>query len=163
MPGKNLREMHGFPLIHWTIQAGLLSDLDAIYVSTEDADIRSYCGGYEGLQVIARPPELADDLASTVAVIYHALEVVECDRLMLLQPTSPLRTHEHINEALELGTCISVTHGDGAYWPNGAIYLMDAGHPMRFRCCYIMRDSESVDVDTQEDFDRAEYLLERRH
>jgi CMP-N,N'-diacetyllegionaminic acid synthase len=47
-----------------------------------------------------RPKELAADITTTYEVITHLLEHIDCEYLLLLQPTSPLRTSHHIDEAL---------------------------------------------------------------
>ena len=160
LPGKNVRYIAGKPLIYWTIEAALRSGLNEVIVSTEDEDIREIVR--DSVRVIDRPAILADDLAPSDAVIKHALECVEADRVMLLQPTSPLRTTYHINEALKLGSTVSVYWDGACYKRNGAIYLMYAHRPMEFTTCYVMDKRDSVDIDTIEDFHMAEAYLETR-
>jgi len=163
LPGKNVRLMHDKPLICWTIEAALLSELDAVYVSTDDKLVTSICSGYMGLHVIDRPPHLADDLATSFDVVEHALNIVDCDRIMLLQPTSPLRKTRHINEAMENYHSCWSGYDDGMYAVrNGAIYLMDAESPFRFESVYLMDKDDSVDIDTIDDFFLAEKILSCR-
>jgi CMP-N,N'-diacetyllegionaminic acid synthase len=108
LPGKNIKKLMGKPLIHYTIEAArtLFSD-EQIIVSTDDLDIKS-CAEQTGLNVpFIRPAELATDTASTIEVLLHALKVSEAnqyvpDALILLQPTSPLRNSQHIEEAMNL-------------------------------------------------------------
>jgi CMP-N-acetylneuraminic acid synthetase len=157
VPGKNLRWIAGKPLIFWTLEAALQSKLDAVYVSTEDDRIRDLCRDY--CEIIHRPPVLSDDLATAESVIEHALLFAECDRIMLLQPTSPLRTSTHIDECLELPTAISVKKVNGYFQPNGAVYLMDRGKLMHYDRCYVMDKAASVDIDTLDEFELAEMLL----
>lgn len=162
LPRKNILECAGKPLIAWTIEAALGSKLDVVYVSTEDDEIAGISRAW-GAKTIRRPVMYASDKATSRHVIEHALNHFDCDRVMLLQPTSPLRTSQHIDECLGIGrTIVSVTDDGLSLHRNGAIYLMDRERLMHFELAYIMPSCESVDIDTQEDFDLAEaYLLAR--
>ncbi|CAK7004547.1 MAG: CMP-N,N'-diacetyllegionaminic acid synthase [Parabacteroides sp.] len=108
LPNKNIREFFGKPLICWTIDAarGILQDED-ICVSTDSVEIRDIVESY-GLKVpFLRPKNLASDTASTRDVIIHTLNYYKnlnrkYDIVLLLQPTSPLRTSTHIKQALSL-------------------------------------------------------------
>jgi N-acylneuraminate cytidylyltransferase/CMP-N,N'-diacetyllegionaminic acid synthase len=107
--GKNLIEVGGKPLIAWTIEAALRSGaLDRLMVSTDDeeiADVARKCGAEVPWY---RPDELArDDSAIIDGLIYEVKRLENdlnyiADLVMLLQPTSPLRTSENIIEAVEL-------------------------------------------------------------
>lgn len=107
LPRKNILPLFGKPLIAWSIEAAINSSaVDEVFVSTEDAEIAEISLSY-GAKVISRPPELALDTSSSEVVIEHALGWLEdhgifCSAVVLMQPTSPLRTSLHINEALEL-------------------------------------------------------------
>ncbi|MGS3174631.1 acylneuraminate cytidylyltransferase family protein [Aeromonas enteropelogenes] len=109
LPGKNIKPLAGKPLIRWTTQAALASGaFDMVIVSTDSqaiADIAMQDSGviFPGL----RPTELAGDTATTSDVISHVVQWVEenyamVDTVAILQPTSPLRTAEHIQEAVAL-------------------------------------------------------------
>lgn len=108
LPGKNIKNLKGKPLIYYTIDAArqILDDVD-ICVSTDDEMIKTCVESY-GLEVpFLRPVHLAMDNSSTADVLFHALQFYEklgksYDILLLLQPTSPFRTGEHIREALNL-------------------------------------------------------------
>jgi CMP-N-acetylneuraminic acid synthetase len=101
LPRKNLRLLAGKPLIAHTILAARgCSAVQRCFVSTEDREIAQVSGEW-GAEVIHRPPELATDEALSRDVVRHALETLRSwDRLpryfALLQPTSPLRTSDHI-------------------------------------------------------------------
>jgi CMP-N-acetylneuraminic acid synthetase len=107
LPRKNILPLNGVPLIAWTIKAALESDcIDNVYVSTEDDEIKSVSLAL-GAQVISRPVELAQDNSGSEPVIAHALEFLKVKGVVttavfLLQPTSPTRTSQHINEAYDL-------------------------------------------------------------
>lgn len=101
---KNIMLLGGKPLIAWTIEAGLKSKyIDTLIVSSDDKEILDI-SRYAGSKVIKRPPELAADDSKTSDVIKHVIRTVaeDFDFIILLQPTSPLRTKKHINEAFEL-------------------------------------------------------------
>ena len=108
LPGKNICLLADKPLICYTIDAarGILPDKD-ICVSSDSKEITGIVEGY-GLKVpFLRPSALATDTSKTTEVLLHALDFYECkgehyETLLLLQPTSPFRTVEHIRKALEL-------------------------------------------------------------
>jgi len=107
LPRKNILPLGDIPLIGWSIQAALDSNLiDRVFVSTEDQEIADVSLKL-GAEIIPRPLALAADTSSSEDVIEHAIKYLEenifnFDTLVLLQPTSPLRTSQHINEAIEL-------------------------------------------------------------
>ena len=152
------------PLVLITLDEALKSALgeepNRIVVSTDDPDIARWCrrAPYRGrCDVVQRPFELATATATTADVIRHTLTLYAgYDRVMLLQPTSPLRTAAHIDECLQVGTCVSVVR-------NGAIYLMDADRLMEFDAYYEMQPDESVDIDDINDLTRAERLMTGRN
>lgn len=103
LPRKNVLDLAGKPLIAWTIEAAKNSKyIDHFIVSTDDQEI-SDVSKKHGAAVLTRPAELATDTASSVDVVLHAIEAQNqsYDYVILLQPTSPLRTAQHIDEAIE--------------------------------------------------------------
>lgn len=107
LPRKNILPLGGQPLIGWSIQAAFDSHLiDRVFVSTEDKEIAD-TSLQLGAEVIQRPLALAADSSSSEEVIGHAIKYLEeknlnFDTLVLLQPTSPLRTSAHIDEAIKI-------------------------------------------------------------
>jgi CMP-N-acetylneuraminic acid synthetase len=107
LPRKNILPLNGIPLIGWTIKAALdVTQIDRVFVSTEDSEIAKVSQEL-GAEVIPRPLELASDTASSEVVIEHAIEYltkesISFDTFILLQPTSPLRTADHINSAITI-------------------------------------------------------------
>jgi CMP-N,N'-diacetyllegionaminic acid synthase len=101
IPRKNLAQLGGRPLIAWTIEAAQASEvLTSVVVSTDSDEIAEAAFG---AQILRRPASLAGDDTPMRAVIDHALaELGAPDVLVLLQPTSPLRRSEHIDEAIRL-------------------------------------------------------------
>jgi CMP-N,N'-diacetyllegionaminic acid synthase len=103
LPRKNVLDLCGKPLIAYSIEAGLKSKyIDKVIVTSDDEEILSISKRY-GADIIVRPDELSNDTATTFDAIKHTIENTnKYDYLVLLQPTSPLRTQKHINEAIEL-------------------------------------------------------------
>lgn len=98
IPRKNIRPLAGRPLLHWTIDAAQESGcVDRLIVSTEDEEIAAVAkeGGAE--VPFLRPPELAADDTPGIDPVLHALEQLpEYEWVLLLQPTSPLRSAKDI-------------------------------------------------------------------
>lgn len=113
VPRKNIKLLNGKPLIQYTIEAAreVFPD-EVICVSTDNQEIKRVVE-LMGLRVpFLRPARLATDTAGTYEVLLHAINFSEKqgyypDTLILLQPTSPFRTGDHIKEALKQfdGTC----------------------------------------------------------
>jgi CMP-N,N'-diacetyllegionaminic acid synthase len=103
LPRKNVLDLIGKPLIAWTIEAAMKSQyIDKVVVSSDDDEILDIAEQY-GSDTIERPEDLASDTASSFDAIKHTIENIESyDYVVLLQPTSPLRTEEHIDKAIEL-------------------------------------------------------------
>lgn len=100
---KNIRILDGKPLILYTIEAALNSNVDEIYVSTDDNEIAEIAGDYD-VNIVKRPEELSKDNSPTLPVIQHAISKLERlpEYVITLQPTSPFRTSVHINDASTL-------------------------------------------------------------
>ena len=107
IPGKNIKEVLGKPLIAYTLEAALNCPLiSECYVTTDDDAIRNTSIKY-GAEVLDRPPELATDTALSQDAVSNALDQLKQRGVVpsvfvLLQPTSPLRTAKHLQECLEL-------------------------------------------------------------
>ena len=104
---KNILNLNGIPLIAWTINAALESKyIDKVVVSTDSADIQKIAEKYGAEAPILRPKELATDSSQTYTAIEHMLNYYrlnfkqEFEFVVLLEPTSPLRTFEDIDEAI---------------------------------------------------------------
>ena len=130
IPRKNLAPLAGKPLLRWAIDAARAADsVTRAVVSTDDDEIADEAADVE---VLRRPAELAGDDTPMLDVIRHALEHVEpCDVLVLLQPTSPLRRPEQIDEAVRLlletgaDTVVSVVEVPHRYEPSSLMELRD--------------------------------------
>jgi len=104
-PGKNMKPLAGKPLVQWTIEAALGSSIvTRTVVSTEDGNIAILAASL-GAEQRMRPTALAKDPAEVGDVACHVLRELEAegyvpDCVVMLLPTSPFRTEEHIDEAL---------------------------------------------------------------
>lgn len=108
IPHKNIKLLYGKPLIQYSIDvARQLAEDNDICVSTDDIEIKTVAENL-GLEVpFLRPDYLASDTAGTSDVIVHALNFysnqgTNYDVVVLLQPTSPLRTVQNIKDCLAL-------------------------------------------------------------
>jgi CMP-N,N'-diacetyllegionaminic acid synthase len=134
IPRKNLRLLGGKPLVAWTIEAARGSRLTRTVLSTDDPQIAEVGRRFGAEVPFLRPAELATDRANAIPVMQHALRAVEAlsgdtyEALMMLQPTTPLRTAADINAALALleetgaDSVISVTDV-GGHLPQRMKYL----------------------------------------
>ena len=108
VPRKNIRPLHGKPLLAYTAIAALAArSLSNVVLTTDDEEIADV-GRKLGLEVpFIRPRELALDGTPTLPVVLHALSAMEAihgkfDAVCLLQPTSPLRKAHEIDECVDL-------------------------------------------------------------
>lgn len=108
VPGKNIRELAGKPLIAYTIKAACESGIfSKIIVSTDSREIADIAVRYGAEVPFLRPASISGDMTSSDDVILHALDFYEeqgsrFDMVCKLQPTSPLRSSIHLKEAWEL-------------------------------------------------------------
>jgi len=103
LPKKNVLDLHGKPLVEWSVEAGLNSNyIDKVVVTSDNLEILDIIK-HTSAEVINRPAELASDSSTTFDSIKHTIDSFEkYHYIVLLQPTSPLRTSKHIDEAIEL-------------------------------------------------------------
>jgi len=125
LPRKNVLAAGGRPLIAWTISAALASSaIDHLVLSSDDDEIIETAKAWGCAVPFKRPAELASDTVSSMDVVLHCLEQLPgYDYVVLLQPTSPLRTTEDIGAAFELlrtsgaQSCVSVCEAEQSpYW-----------------------------------------------
>lgn len=129
IPRKNMRLMHGKPLISYAIENALNCDLiDKVIVSSDSEEILAYASQFKGVICFDRSSELAQDAVTLDPVIYDS--VIRCedsldvryDIVVTLQPTSPLLTVSTLNRALrsfissEVDSMISVVNAPHLRW-----------------------------------------------
>lgn len=214
LPGKNIRVLNGIPLIAHTIEAAKNARLiDRIIVSTDDSQIADISKKYGAEVPFMRPSELAADNSLAIDAYIYTIDRLNSEfkenitEFAVLLPTSPLRTSEDIDAAIDLfnmknaDSIISyyetphpllwarkidsnrkisnyfVEDGfknrqdiEKAYMPNGAIYIFKYSILKELRTyftentyAYIMSAENSVDIDTELDFQFAEFLMGRKN
>lgn len=134
VPGKNIREVGGKPLLAWTIEAARNSKyIDRLVLSSDDPAIIQVAKNHGCEVPFVRPAKLAQDDTPGVDPVIHALESLPgFDLVVLLQPTSPLRTSLDIDQAIEkliaqdAPVCVSVTEAHES--PYRMFQLDDKAH-----------------------------------
>jgi CMP-N-acetylneuraminic acid synthetase len=212
LPGKNLMKLAGKSLIERAVDSAKnCLFVDVTVVSSDDADVLAEA---HRLDVVnhRRADEASTDESTAAGVILDFLKNAEVELdpeldpwIVYLQPTSPLRTSEMVEQVFDLlaqnpdaksvvsvskpskSPYWSLTIEDGklkplfpeaysanrqalaeAYLPNGAIYCFKLSEfqkhnkfPFEGALPYRMSEEDSIDIDTQADFDRAKALLEK--
>lgn len=158
---KNLVELDGNPLLYYTLTEAKQSNLlDRVVLSTDDVEIAAL-GTAVGVEVpFLRPTELATDSAALSAAIQHTLDWLKAndnytpDAILLLQPTSPLRRMQHIDEAILLyqkenaDTLISLSHPQEHPWD--MVYFEDG--EMKFAL------NKSIELTNRQDYRQCQYI-----
>jgi len=186
IPRKNIKIISGKPLIAWSIEAALQSQLlDRFVVSTDDPEIAEVSSKY-GAEIIRRPEELATDEAGTLSVLQHVLTVIKADTIVLLQPTSPVRSEGLIDaciskfqekDADNLASgfiCKFMEYGTynqrrqdlaGYFYDDGNVYvlkssLIQQGKMFGERVTRVItKREENIEIDDEFDFWLAEQVL----
>lgn len=190
IPQKNVRQVCGKPLIAWTIEAAQQSVLlDRWVVSTEDPEIARISRRY-GAEILNRPPQLATDTTPTLHVLKHALNHVSADIVVLLQPTSPIRSSGLIDRCIRqfqdtqadslatgfmckyqeyaLGNNLRRQDRAGFFYDDGNVYVLraamvSAGEQFGEKIERVLLDREqNIEVDDFFELWLAEKVLERR-
>lgn len=130
IPGKNIKDFYGQPLIYWTIEPALKSGvLSRLIVSTDDDQIAKVAKSFGAEVPFKRPAELADDKSPTLLTVIHAVKYLRenanysPDFIFLLEPTFPGRQPQQIKEAVDLilktkaDSVISLVEVPGKYNP----------------------------------------------
>jgi CMP-N-acetylneuraminic acid synthetase len=209
LPGKNIKPLNGKPLVFYTIDAVLKSDMfnKVLFTSDDNTILDAVSNNYSStvLEVVKRPLELATDTSKVIDTVMHFIDE-EYDQTWLTLPTSPMKTSEDFIKAAELleedyNSVLSYTemefpptlglivknnntledydqtnpwqNGNSRsqdhptiYRPNGAIYgswtkdLKENKNYYKGKVKgYFMSRKRSVDIDTQFEFELAEFIL----
>lgn len=207
IPYKNVKHLGEKPLINWTIDEAKKSQyIDRLILSSDDNEIIRIAKN-AGCEIpFIRPKKLAEDTSSSMDVILHAINTIQesYDYLLLLQPTSPFRKVDQIDEMikntldLDLDLMISVSEVKkhpaylyriinnklipfidtdkqlrrqdmtSTFEYNGSMYLSKTSFiqsKKTYNCAeavpYVINGSSKLDIDTFEDWEYAEYLIEK--
>lgn len=129
IPGKNLVDLAGKPLVQWTIEASLKSNVDNTYVMSDSEVIKSLADSMN-LGILREPSKSSRQGEHVVYAILKVLDQFDPqDSIVLLLPTSPLRNFQHINEAIRLHettkeNVVSTTKAP----PLGSLRKLNKGH-----------------------------------
>jgi CMP-N,N'-diacetyllegionaminic acid synthase len=215
IPNKNIYPVNGKPLIAYAIETALKSKIERTIVSTDSEEIAAIARKHGAVVPFLRPKELAqDDSPMNDALLYTINKLRDEEHyvpeiIVLLHPTTPLRTVKHINESVDLliskkaDTVVSVSppmehpaemvywDADGVmrnilegtivggktqrqgytecYFLNGVIYTFLAENLRMFGgwrgkkiIPYLIRQIESIDIDSMDDLFIAESLIMRK-
>ncbi len=210
---KNIRQLNGKPLIAYTIESALQSHyIDEVMVSTDSDVYADIAKKFGAVVPFLRSNRNSEDMSKSVDVLLEVLDEYEkrekyFDNIVMLQPTSPLRTYKNLNEAFDLfyeknaDSVVSVCECEHSpllsgilpddwslfefiksennlrrqelqkfYRLNGAIYISKVTTLKKLGSfygknsyAYIMKQSESIDIDTELDFEYADFLLKRQN
>lgn len=193
IPKKNIKDLLGKPLISWSIEAANKSKLiDKIVLSTEDKEIRDIALTY-GVTVIDRPQEFAEDTSTSWSVINHVITTLSPkynpDAIVLLQPTSPIRNNNTIDNCIKkffehnYDSCVTgyvfrhLPYGEkpkrrqeikGVFYNDGNVFVIKPslilnGKMTNENWGYVISSKEeNIDIDDEYDFWLAEQVLKRR-
>jgi len=107
IPRKNIKLFHGKPLIAYSIEVALKSQLfDKVIVTTDDEEIANVAKQYGAVVPFLRPKELSDDFTGTGAVVNHAIEYLEnqgekIDYVCTIYATAPFLQEQYLIEGFE--------------------------------------------------------------
>ncbi len=109
IPRKNIKPFAGYPLIAYSIEAGLRAGLvTRVIVSTDDEEIAAVARQYGAQVPFLRPPELAQDDTRDLPVFQQALSWLEefedykAEFVVQLRPTSPIRPRHCVDDAIRI-------------------------------------------------------------
>jgi len=101
IPSKNIVELNGKPLISYTIESSLQSNVDETWVSTDSSEIASVSSTY-GASVIDRPSDISTDTSQSEEALLHFTDNHDFDIMVFIQASSPLIKSEDIDKGLKM-------------------------------------------------------------
>lgn len=177
---KNKKAFCGKPLINWTIDLALQMEFfNKVIVTTDDQGILNMCKviwNYRNVQVVERPKSLAQNDTEIWEVINHLFikgHIPDKCIIVLLQPTSPLRNASDIHKAVLMFLrtkegVIPITKIDNMNYKRcGTVFvdwynLVHNYQGFREGQFILIPPERAIDIDTLEDFQKAEKIMEKR-
>lgn len=145
LPGKNVKLICNKPLVAWSIEQALESELiDEVYVSTDCPEIAEIAESFGASIPFLRPKAISGDTATTESAMIHFCEwlgeqSIVVDNLVLLQATSPVRANGRLDQALEIfelngyDSLLSVSETHRFFWSRDGSGLPLAEYDFRDR------------------------------
>ena len=182
IPGKNIKLFHGQPIILYSVSAALHSGLfNEVYVSTDNLDILRVCeaSSYD-VTVIERDPKLAHDSVGTQEVVRDALTAVpKTDYVCCIYATAPLMTVEDLKDGYDILISnftrysthppvpyvytVGPDYQDAGQWYWGTYRAFVEGVSLDEGALYRLPPERTCDINTPEDWARAEQLYKDMH
>ena len=101
IPKKNIIPLNGKPLISYTIESSIKSNIEQTWVSTDCEEIKKASKTF-GVNVIDRPSKISGDKSKSEEALLDFAKQIDFDVVVFIQPTSPLLNSTDIKEALEI-------------------------------------------------------------
>lgn len=180
LKGKNKRLFCGKPLFCWTIDLALeIKEIDEIIITTDDEDILMYCyenyNDFDRIQIKRRAKKFAKDCTPTWKVLedlYHSDLVDKDSVILLLQVTSPLRTKEDLEMAINMykendkGVVSVYKIDQKTYIRDGSVFVDSYENWIKNGTAdgqYFLIDKErAIDIDNEQDFELAQKIMSKR-
>jgi len=186
---KNRFKINGKALIEYTLKQSLLSKIKLKFVITDDAKIKKISKKYKFNTSYIRPKHTSTDKSSTVDTLIHfvksTVDKYEYDYLVVLQPTSPLRSYRDIIESVKMikknkseslfSISESLEHpyeniilqkNIETFFINGAIYIVSIKYLLKSKkmfsknhSLYKMPKNRSLDINDYDDLELAKKIL----
>jgi len=163
LKNKNMKKLGQYPLIYWTLKLAIKCKyFSNIVVSTDSSKIINYTNKFKKVDIIKRPKSLATNNTKMDDVVKHAIKYYRninkfYDAIVLLQPTSPLRTLNTVNLACKKfnknlsDTLVSVQRVDHKSSPNRIFKIKNINknfnnffYPSKFNINYFRLDGGVV-------------------
>ena len=168
LPGKNVRDLCGKPLIQWSIEAALNSRyIDKVIVTTDDENIANIARSVGADIPFIRPKELASDESPSSEAILHALDYFEeqesYEYFVLLEPTSPLTESKDIDQALfelddsKYSSIVGIANVQD-YHPEFCVKKSKDNHILKFNGASFDAPSRRQDLEPVYSFDGSLYI-----
>jgi CMP-N-acetylneuraminic acid synthetase len=164
IPRKNIRDFLGRPIIWYSIQAAKSSGLfDRVVVSSGDDEIRAIAAGM-GAEVHRRSPEASRDEVGTQEVMREVLEAARYSRYDIaccIYPCAPLMTARDLRNGYQLFVDTDSTQWwlytpGWFYFGTRESYILE--RPLHLKACTITPTARWIDIDTEEDWVKAERI-----
>ena len=167
---KNLKKLNNKPLIYWTIKAAKKSKfISNIYITSDSLNILNYCKKLN-FKTILRPKKLSGNIIMPDEAIRHAYLKMKkkFDYIVMLQPTSPLRTYQDIDNSIKTiiqnkSDSLFSSSIQSKFISKSNLFVKNFNRLGGKISTYAMSDERSIDIDNAEDFRNAEKIIKKNY